>query len=210
MKSQLECYGYVFSVNGISADTRKVDAIKTVEIPKIVSVRSLLNMTNYVGSFLPNFNHYSTIKGPHLKNVHFEWDNNEQESFKTLKRDLTSNKVMSYFYATKLTAMIVDASLLGLGALVTQDGKVILYGSRAIYDVETRYFQTEKDALAVVLGCEHFHLYMFGDQLKIISDQKPLEHIFNNPNPHPLVMIERCELHYKENSSEGTYFSDDQ
>lgn len=64
---------------------------------------------------------------------------------------------MSYFDATKQTAIIVDAISLGLGALLTQDWKVKSHGSRAIYDVETRYSQTEKDELAVVWGCEHFH-----------------------------------------------------
>lgn len=61
-KSQLEFYGYVFGANGISADPRKVDAIKTAEIPKNVSeVRSFLGMTNYVERFILN---YSTITAP--------------------------------------------------------------------------------------------------------------------------------------------------
>lgn len=195
-KSQLEFYGYVFSANGISADPRKVDAIKTAEIPKNVSeVRSFLGMTNYVGRFIPN---YSTITAPlrdlTKNNVNFEWGKNQQESFETLKRDLTSDKVMAYFDATKQTVMIVDASPLGLGALLTQDGKVISYGSRALNDVETRYSQTEREALAVVWGYEHFHLYLFGNQFKIISDHKPLESIFNNPNSKPPARIERWRL----------------
>lgn len=90
--------------------------------------------------------------------------------------------------------MIVDASPLGLGALFTQDGKVISYGSRALNDVETRYSKTEREALAVVWGCEHFHLYLFGNQFKIISDHKPLESIFNNPNSKPPARIERWRL----------------
>lgn len=160
-KSQLEFYGYVFGANGISADPRKVDAIKTAEIPKNVSeVRSFLGMTNYVGRFIPN---YSTITAPlrdlTKNNVNFEWGKNQQESFETLKRDLTSDKVMAYFDATKQTVMIVDASPLGLGALLTQDGKVISYGSRVLNDVETRYSQTEREALAVVWGCEHKYLF---------------------------------------------------
>lgn len=167
----------MFGANGISADPRKVDAIKTAEIPKNVSeVRSLLGMTNYIGRFIPN---YSTITAPlrdlTKNNVNFEWGKNQQESFETLKRDLTSDKVMAYFDATKQTVMIVDASPLGLRALFIQDGKVISYGSRALNDVETRYSQTEREGLAVVWGCEHFHLYLFGNQFKIISDHKPLE-----------------------------------
>lgn len=197
-KSQLEVYGYVFGANGISADPRKVDAIKTAEIPKNVSeVRSFLGMTNYVKRFIPN---YSTITAPlrdlTKNNVNFEWGKNQQESFETLKRDLTSDKVMVYFDATKQTVMIVDASPLGLGALLTQDGKVISYGSQALNDVETRYSQTEKESLAVVWGCEHFHLYLFGNQFKIISDHKPLESIFNNPNSKPPARIERWRLNF--------------
>lgn len=96
-KSQLEFYGYVFGANGISADPRKVDAIKTAEIPKNVSeVRSFLGMTNYVERFILN---YSTITAPlrdlTKNNVNFEWGKIQQESFKTLKRDLTSDKVMA-------------------------------------------------------------------------------------------------------------------
>lgn len=197
-KSQLEVYGYVFGANGISADPRKVDAIKTAEIPKNVSeVRSFLGMTNYVKRFIPN---YSTITAPlrdlTKNNVNFEWGKNQQESFETLKRDLTSDKVMVYFDATKQTVMIVDASPLGLGALLTQDGKVISYGSQALNEVETRYSQTEKESLAVVWGCEHFHLYLFGNQFKIISDHKPLESIFNNPNSKPPARIERWRLNF--------------
>lgn len=154
-------------------------------------------MTNYVGRFIPN---YSTITAPlrdlTKNNVNFEWGKNQQESFETLKRDLTSDKVMVYFNATKQTVMIVDASPLGLGALLTQDGKVISYGSRALNDVETRYSQTEREALAVVWGCEHFHLYLFGNQFKIISDHKPLESIFNNPNSKPPAGIERWRLNF--------------
>lgn len=66
----------MFNANGISADPRKVDAIKTAEIPKNVSeVRSFLGMASYVGRFIPN---YSTITAPlrglAKNNVNLEWD----------------------------------------------------------------------------------------------------------------------------------------
>lgn len=94
-KSQLEFYGYVFGANRISADPRKVDAIKTAEIPKNVSeVGSFLGMTNYVERFIPN---YSTITAPlrdlTKNNVNFEWGKNQQESFETLKRSNVISQV---------------------------------------------------------------------------------------------------------------------
>ena len=195
-RTPLEFYGYIFSSEGISADPKKVDAIKNTEIPTNASeVRSFLGMTNYVGRFIPN---YSTITAPlrdlTKHNVNFEWKQEHQESFDSLKRDLTSDKVMSYFDRTKQTVMIVDASPVGLGALLTQDGKAISYASRALSDVETRYSQTEKEALAIAWGCQHFHLYLFGNEFTIITDHKPLETIFNNPNSKPPSRIERWRL----------------
>ena len=195
-KTQIEFYGYVFSSERISADPRKVEAIKESDVPANASeVRSFLGMTNYVGRFIKN---YSTITAPlrelTKQNVKFEWNSDRQKAFDLLKRELTSDKVMSYFDPTKETTMIVDASPVGLGALLTQEGRVISYGSRALNDVETRHSQTEREALAVIWGCEHFHLYLFGKEFTIISDHKPLETIFNNPNFKSPARIERWRL----------------
>ena len=96
---------------------------------------------------------------------------------------------MAYFDPNKETQLIVDASPVGLGALLTQNGKVIAYASRALSDVEKRYSQTEREA--IVWSCEHFHLYLFGHTFKLISDHKPLEVIFNNPKSRPPARIER-------------------
>jgi hypothetical protein len=90
--------------------------------------------------------------------------NDKKKAVDTLKHEVTDS--------SKETTMIVDASPVGLGALLVQYGKVISYGSRALNDVKTRYSQTEREALAVVWGCEHFHLYLFGQDFKVISDHK--------------------------------------
>ena len=43
------------------------------------------------------------------------------------------------FDTAKPTALIVDVSPAGLGAMLAQDGKVVSYASRSLSDVETRY-----------------------------------------------------------------------
>ena len=206
-KRQIEFFGYIFGDEGISADPRKIDAIRNAEVPANASeVRSFLGMTNYVGRFIPN---YSTITAPLRKltrgNEPFIWGDNEQKAFEKLKNDLMSDKVMAYFDPKKETTMVVDASPVGLGALLTQEGKIIAYASRSLTDVESRYSQTEREALALVWGCKHFHLYLFGHTFKLISDHKPLEMIFNNPKSKPPARIERWRLKLQQYSFEVKY-----
>lgn len=71
---------------------------------------------------------------------------------------LTSYAVMTYFDPHKLTELVVDASPVGLGAVLAQrDGPneptgVISYASRALSPIEQRYSQTEREALVIVFG----------------------------------------------------------
>jgi hypothetical protein len=61
-KDKLEFYGHIFNANGISADPKKISAIRNTQIPTDVGeVRSFLAMTNYVGRFVPN---YSSVTEP--------------------------------------------------------------------------------------------------------------------------------------------------
>ena len=100
---------------------------------------------------------------------------------------------MSYFDPRKQTKIIVDASPVGFRGLLTQEGKVLSYESRALSDVESRYSQTEREMLAVVWAAEHFHLYVYGAQFSIIIDHKPLIGIFSN-HKQASARIERCKL----------------
>ena len=88
---------------------------------------------------------------------------------------------MAYFDPNKGTVLIVDASPVGLAALLTQDNKIIAYANRPLTHVENRYSQTEKEGLAIVWFLERFHLYLYGHKFTLVSDHQPLETIFNNP-----------------------------
>ena len=106
---------------------------------------------------------------------------------------------MSYFDTKATTEIIVDASPVGLAAILTQKDNhnapnVIAYASRSLSDVERRYSQTEKEGLAIVWGCEHFNLYLTGHEFCLVTDHKPLELIFNNAKSKPPARIERWAL----------------
>ena len=55
--------------------------------------------------------------------------------------------------------------------------------------MEQRYSQTEREALAVVWGCNHFRLYLLCAHFTVLTDQKPFVSIFNKPGSNPPVRI---------------------
>ena len=79
---------------------------------------------------------------------------------------------------------------------VSKDGSnsIIAYASRLLTDVESRYSQTEREALAITWAILHFHLYVTGKEFTVITDHKPLEAIFNKPLIQPPARIERWLL----------------
>lgn len=114
-------------------------------------------MTNCVSCFICN---YTDIVAPLCdlthKGMEFNWEKVHQTALDKLKHSLTSDDVMAYFDLSNETLLFVDASPTGLGAVLTQDGKVISYGSKALSSVERCYSQIECKALAITWDCHHF------------------------------------------------------
>lgn len=200
-KQHLEFFGFIFSADGISADPKKVSAIHNASDPKDpAEIRSLLGMANYCARFIKDF---STITAPlrelTKKDAPWQWGSEHAAALQALKKGLTSDTTMSYFDPKKETELIVDGSPVGLGAILSQKDKkgekhIVAYASRALSDVERRYSQTEREALAIIWSCEHFHLYLYGHPFTMVTDHKPLEMIWNNPRSKQPARIERWGL----------------
>ncbi len=69
--------------------------------------------------------------------------------------------------------------------------RVVKYESTTLSEVERRYSQVEREALAVVWACEKLHLYLAGSEFEIVTDNKAVELIFSNPRSQPKARIER-------------------
>ena len=153
-------------------------------------------MRNYVSRFICN---YADIVAPLRdlthKGVKFKWQEVHQKALRQLKCSLTTDEVMAYFDPHKKTVLFVDASPVGLGAMLTQSGKVIIsYPSKALSSVERRYSQIEPEALAITWGCHHFRMYLLGRHFKVITDQQPLLHIFNSSTSQASARIDNWRL----------------
>ena len=77
----------------------------------------------------------------------------------------------------KETTIQVDASGRGLGAVLTQNGKLIAFASKSLIETEQRYANIERELLTVVFGCERFHTHVYGKHFTVESNHKPFEMI---------------------------------
>lgn len=201
-KSELIFFGMRFSEEGISPDPAKIDAIKEAPAPKNADeLRSFLGLASYVQSFVPNF---ATITSQlwdlTKKKNEWVWNENHERVFKKLKDSLTK-EARAYYKPKWSTTLVVDASSVGIGGIVAQtDPKdsskrhIVDCASRLLSDTEKKYSQIEKEALAVVWACERFHLYLYGCEFNIVTDNKAVELIYKNPESKPPIRLQRWAL----------------
>ena len=199
-KKRIRFFGHVFSGNGIEPCEDKIEAIVQASEPKSPEeVRSLLGMVQYLSRFIPN---YSSIVEPlrilTKKDTPWTWSEDQVKSFENLKTSLSNWKMLSYFDVNLRTELIVDASPIGLGAMLTQryqdEKRIIEYASRKLSPCEQRYSQTEREALGVVWGCEHFEHYLIGAEFTVITDHQPLIGILGKPASKPTARLHRLCL----------------
>jgi len=201
--NQLEFMGHLISHRGIGPTKTRVEAIANAREPKSVTeVRSFLGLVNFCARFIPNFASVcEPLRRITRQSVEFEWKTEQQMAFQKLKQALCDAETLAFFDKDAETQVIADAGPVGLGAVLVQiqngEHRVICYASRSLSDVERRYSQTEKEALALVWACERFHVYLLGVKFKLITDHKPLEVIYG-PRSKPSARIERWLLHLQQ------------
>ena len=198
--NELTFMGFLLSERGIGPTDAKVKAVQNATRPTCATeVRSFLGLVNYSGRFIRDLATKSeALRKLTRQSVPFVWTQKEEDAFQTLKDEISKAETLAYFdQKADETRIIADAGPVGLGAVLVQKQKgekrVIAYASRSLTDVERRYSQTEKEALALVWACERFHQYVYGIEFVLETDHRPLQFIYSKRSK-PSARIERWVL----------------
>ena len=186
---EVEYLGHIVTPDGLKTNPRLVEAVVSFPTPKSVQqVRQFLGLSSFYRRFIPNFAkmaqplHSLTRKG-----VQFVWDSDCQTAFDHLKQKLTQAPVLSYPSFDHPYIVETDASIQGLGAILSQeqDGRIhpVAYASRSLSPPERNYGITELETLVVVWAISHFKSYLYGSSVTVYTDHSAIKAILETPSP---------------------------
>ena len=190
IREEVEYLGHLITPHGLKTNARLVSAVAKFPQPRnLTELRRFLGMCSYYRRFVPAFSKIaSPLQMLTRKDTPFQWTTDCEQSFQSLKTKLISAPVLSYPSLHKPFVLETDASIEGLGAILSQpqdDGFLhpVAYASRSFTAAERNYSVTELETLAVVWGITHFIAYLYGCDVTVVTDHTAVKAILQTPNP---------------------------
>ena len=180
-KPEVRFMGHLITSKGLEPDPDKVKAVE--EMPELTTkqeLKSLLGFVNYLSKFLPKLSEVAQpLRDLTAKEAKFIWSTQHAKSFKEIRELVVEHPVLKYYDPSEEATIQCDASEVGLGAALMQNGQPVAFASRTLSRTERQYAQIEKECLAIVFACDKFSQYIAGrDKTTVESDHEPLEFIF--------------------------------
>ena len=200
MQTKVEYLGHIITKNGLQPSDEKVRAIQKAPSPQnTTQLRSFLGMITYYSKFLPNLStQLAPIYSLLQKNTRWKWGPKQKKAFEEAKELLVSAKVLAHYDPYKDLYLACDASPYGIGAVLSHrmdngDERPIAFASRSLSQAERKYAQLDKEGLAIIFGVKRFHQYLLGRKFIILSDHKPLQHLFSESKAIPHMASARIQ-----------------
>ena len=115
------------------------------------------------------------LQQPIKKDKPFAWQQGHIKEFQSLKQFINEAPILDYYYPKKENGIHSDASLKVTGYLMMQNSQPVCYTSLSLSDTESKYSNIERERLPACWSLERFNYYIFGKQVIIEVDHKPLE-----------------------------------
>ena len=172
--------GHVVSFEGVAVNPDNITKVKKWPIPQSVKdVEKFLGFVNYHRDHIQDYAGLTSILYKLTgSKATFEWQENHQEAFDTVKEKLVNAPILAYPNATDVFILDTDASGTAIGAVLSQlqdgDEKVISYGSYVLTPEQRKYCVTRRELLAVIRFTRQFRHYLLGRKFYLRTDHNSL------------------------------------
>ena len=171
LRPELEYLGHLITAKGVKPNPAKTEAVKNFKQPKdVTEIQSFLGLAGYYRKFIKNFSHIAKpLTELTKKNNTFYWTDKHTKAFNQLKELLCTAPVLRYPDYEKEFTLTTDASNIGLGAVLSQEGHPCCFISRTLNGAEQNYSITEKELLAIVWATQRLRQYLLGRTQETVS-----------------------------------------
>ena len=179
-------FGCLYNASGVHPDSGKVNAVHTLPAPtNITELQEFLGLVTYLSPFIPGLSTLTTpLWGLLNEDADFIWNCTYDVAFEQVKEAVVSDTTLRYFDPSLLVTIQVDASQVGLGAALLQNGKPIAFASKALTETECWYVDIERDASCYLWSREIPHLCLWMVLHNWIRPQATWIHLQKEPSRH--------------------------
>ena len=174
---EVQFLGHVISTKGITVDPTKIETVLKWERPKTVTeLRSFLGLAGYYRRFVEGFSKkVSSLTQLTRKDQSFSWTDECEECFEHMKRCLSTASVLVIPDTGKKFEVYCDASYLGLGCVLMQEGRPVAYASRQLKVHEKNYPTHDLELAAIVFALKYWQHYLYDSQFQVFNYHKKSE-----------------------------------
>ena len=150
-------------------------------------------MVNYYRRFIPNYGDtlrpLNALLSPGKPNKRpINWTTETQKAFATTKSQLNASTSLSYPIPNAISAMFVDASKTGCGAVLQQKHgdawKPLAFFSQTFSQTQRSYLTFDRELLAIYLAIRHFRCFVDSQQFIVYTDHAPMCHALFTRSRH--------------------------
>nr|GEU62348.1 reverse transcriptase domain-containing protein [Tanacetum cinerariifolium] len=165
----------------LDAYPAKIEAVKNWAFPTTpTEIRQFLGFTGYYHRFIKDFSKIAkSLTILTQKDKKFVWGEDQEMAFQILKLKLCEAPILALPEGNNDFVVYCDASIQGLGAVLTQREKVIAYASRQLKPHEENYTTHDLELGAVVFALKILRHYLYGTKCIVFNDHKSLQHVLN-------------------------------
>ena len=172
-------FRFIVSSQGVEVDEEKVRAIRDWPTPKNTSeVRSFHGLASFYRHFIRDF---SSIAAPLnelvKKNISFVWGVAQETAFSELKHKLCTASLLVLPNFDKTFEVECDASGIGIGAVLMQDRRPLMYFSEKLSGAALNYPTYDKELYALVRALQTWQHYLWPKEFVIHTDHESLKHL---------------------------------
>ena len=162
----------------MARDPEKVAAIINWPVPQSLhEARSFHGLATFYRLFIKNF---STIMAPItdcMKKGQFKWTLAASNAFVKIKECMTQAPVLRLPDFTKVFEVACDASHVGIGGVLSQEGHPVAFFSEKLSEAKLKYTTYEKEFYALVQALRYWRHYLIHKEFVLYSDHEALKHV---------------------------------